>query len=189
MTKTKLKAYTDLKYFSFSKYNIVLCILIFLVFLISIKKYFKIDENLSFFLIVLTFFYFTFTLISTHFRTEHINGKYFGELFFKNNEITIGENKYLIKDIQKIEITNLDIKGKYIIRVGRTFSPKKSNGIKNNLKIFLIDGATKEVNFLQTKDQQVKVFKEEFISYYEQKIISWQNLTWIVDVEKENITT
>lgn len=124
--------------------------------------------------------------LSSPLRYERLKGSFKGNLRFDKDYISIDETKYNISEIKKIEIDNLDIRGKWV-NMTLDFEPKRSNGVKNFIKLYLKTGDIIEINFLQTKNHNVKTCKEEFISYYDQNKISWNNLGWVVDVKKENI--
>lgn len=146
----------------------------------------KIIEQAGTFFALSILFIAMLLLITSPFRYERLNGFINGDLIFSKDYILVEKTKYNIIDVSKIEINNLDIRGKWTNML-LDFEPKKSNGVKNFIRLYLKNGKIIEVYFLQTKTQNVKTCKEEFISYYDQNKISWNNLSWVIDLKKENI--
>ena len=130
-------------------------------------------ELLSFVLVAITFIYFIIYLIYINFSHETENGKYSGYLIIENEKITCDQKKYLINEIEKISILEAYYRGKFN---GKTLSlePKRSNGLKNYIEIYTNNKIDKYY-FLQTKKENIKMFRNEIKVYYEKGLIGKQN--------------
>ena len=132
-------------------------------------------------LVVITFVYLTFLMIANFFRYEHINGKLHGFLVLEKDRLNIDRKAYELNEIDKIEISNVDIKGRFDNFVIE-FKPRLSNGVKNYLKILLNSGETVCCYFQQTKNSMIKNNKDELINYYLNGKLSWLSLLGILEM-------
>jgi hypothetical protein len=131
-------------------------------------------ESISILLATITFLYTIIFLISNLFRYERLYGHLKGTLVFEKDKIVFGEITYNLTEINKIEISNFDCKGK-IVNASLEFKPKKSNGVKNYVKLYLKNGTSAQCNFLQTESEKIQIFKDEFKTYYRFNLIERQN--------------
>jgi DUF971 family protein len=74
---------------------------------------------------------------------------------------------------EKISILNYSIRGKFNGNIS-ALNPKKSNGLKNYIEIHHKNQIYK-YHFLQTKTENMKMFKDELRMYYEKGILGKQN--------------
>ncbi len=79
----------------------------------------------------------------------------------------------MINDIEKISILNYSIRGKFNGNIS-ALNPKKSNGLKNYIEI-ICNNKINKYYFLQTKTENIKIFKSELKTYFEKGLIGEQN--------------
>jgi len=175
----KLQIYVKDKGFRIGIEYIIMFTLLFCIF----SSYFinsfnevknELIELIGILLIVVTFPYLVIFMIANFFRYERLYGKLEGYLIFENDKIIFDKIFYNISDIEKIEILNWDIKGD-IVNVLFEFKPKKSNGVKNYVKLYLKNGKVETCYFLLTKSEKIQIFKEEFKVYFRKNLIKRQN--------------
>jgi len=175
----KLKIFYPKKTISFHGTTLVLLILVALISVIHLSKKifpenFENLDLLNVLMIVVTFIYFIFYLIYTNlFRYEIENGTYSGYLIIENDKIICDKKTFLINDIQKISIENYYYCGKQNGNISALL-PKKSNGLKNYIEISYKNQIDKYY-FLQTKNENIRMFTDELKSYYEKGLIGKQN--------------
>jgi len=180
----KLKIFYPKNSIKINKPTIIMLSLVASIVLIHFsKKIFPENlENLdllSFAVVVFTFFYFVFYLIYISFSHETENGNYSGYLIIENDKITCDKKTYLINEIEKISILEIYYRGKFNGKI-MALEPKKSNGLKNYIEISTYNKIDKYY-FLQTKDENVKMFRNELKFYYERGFIGKQNFENIMN--------
>ncbi len=123
-------------------------------------------------------------------RYENPNGKFIGSFDLQKEEIRI-LNRYLkLNEIENVEFIAHDVKGLKGYYTDVIFSPRKSAGVKNTIKIKLLNGETLEYNFLQQRGQRISDNKALLIEYYTKKKMTWfglNNLISLSATEKEEI--
>ncbi|WNW02757.1 hypothetical protein RRF68_04940 [Tenacibaculum sp. HL-MS23] len=125
-------------------------------------------------------------LISTFFRYEREIGKYCGRISFYENHINIENKDYDLGEIQKLEFfSTFDIKGDFTNYL-LDFTPHLSNGLNNSFILTLKNGNKIEYNFLQTKSEQLKYYKDVLTNYHKNGIISCLELLNILKIEDYN---
>lgn len=167
----KLKIFYPKNSISFDKTTIILLVLIALLLVLHfLKKIYPEDlEDLDVLFILLTFFYFIFHLINNFFRQEHVNGTFSGYLIIENDKIICDKKTYLIIDIDKINIFDESYQGQFNGKV-RSLEAKRSNGLDNIIEIYY-NNKMDTYNFLQTKTENIKIFKNELRVYVEKGLI------------------
>jgi hypothetical protein len=155
-------------------FKIFTVLLILLIFSFFFKTY-------TILLSIIFFLYFIFYQISNFFRTEHINGTLEGVLELKIDSINIKENKYLLDEINKIEINNNDTLGDFI-SYQISFNPLFSNGTDNFIKLTLNTGAKIIFYFQQTKNEKINFNRKQLINYYKKDKISWLALLDLLEI-------
>ncbi|WP_288995114.1 hypothetical protein [uncultured Polaribacter sp.] len=134
-------------------------------------------------ILILGVIYIIGLMISTFFRYEREIGEYDGKLTFWKKQIEIGNDKYNLEQIERIEFINAyDIKGMFVNSM-LEFSPHLSNGLDNQFLLTLKSGEKIKCNFLQTESEKIEFFNETFIYYHKRGIISWLHLLEILKIE------
>jgi uncharacterized membrane protein len=175
----KLKIFYPDNSIKIHKSTKVLFILISLVLItyFSKKMFPQNIENLELLYFVMVVIFTVYCLIYVIninlFRYETENGTYSGYLIIDTEKIICGENTYLINDIEKISILNYSIRGKFNGNIS-ALNPKKSNGLKNYIEI-ICNNKINKYYFLQTKTENIKIFKSELKTYFEKGLIGEQN--------------
>jgi hypothetical protein len=122
-------------------------------------------------------------MISTFFRYEREIGEYRGRITFYENRVEIENNVYELEEIKKLEFfSNFDVKGNFTNNL-LEFTPHLSNGLNNRFILTLKSGKQIEYNFLQTKSEQLKFYKDVLTNYHKNGIISWLELLNILNIE------
>lgn len=85
-------------------------------------------------------------------------GKFEGTLEIKNDGVSLNDRFISLQEIEKIRIIGNDIQGDF-----RGFV---SRGTENQIFIRTINGEELTAAFEQTKDKQLKTFREELTSWY-----------------------
>lgn len=167
----KLKIFYPKNSISFHKTTIILMVLVALLVVIHYyrKTYPEGLDDLHFLSIVFTFFYSIFYIINNFFRQENINGTFSGYLIIENDKIICDKKTYLINDIDKINIYEESYQGQFNGKV-RSLEAKRSNGLNNSIEISQNNNID-TYNFLQTKTENIKIFKNELRSYVEKGLI------------------
>lgn len=167
----KLKIFYPKNSISFDKTTIILLVLLALLFVLHfLKKIYPEDlDDLYVLLIVFTFFYFIFHLINDFFRQELVNGTFSGYLIIENDKIICDKKTYLINDIDKINIYDESYQGQFNGKL-RSLEAKRSNGLDNIIKISQ-NNTIDTYNFLQTKTENIKIFKNELRGYVEKGLL------------------
>lgn len=181
----KLKIFYPKNTISFHKTTLVLFFLVTLISLVHFSKKifpenFENIDLLNVFLIVVTFLYFIFYLIYTNlFRYELENGNYSGYLTIENDKIICDSKTYLINEIEKVNILHYYYRGQSNSKISALES-KRSNGLKNYIEITTKNKIDKYY-FLQTKKENIKMFRKEIKEYYEKGKIGKQNFENIMN--------
>ena len=179
-TDQYLQIFIKQKTFPISNENIVLIILLTL----SATSYYiynlnnienAIFESLGVIFTLITFIYFVILIISLLFRHERLEGKLEGHLIFEKDRIHIGNSSFNILEIKEIIIENWYVKGYPVNIITPTLKPKKSNGVKNYVKLYLENETVVTCYFLQTKTDKIQKFSKVFKSYYNLGLLSEQN--------------
>lgn len=119
---------------------------------------------------------FVFTIYS-HFSYEELLGYFGGKILFKENMIKIKDKEISIEDIKKIEFSDWDYLGRRSVahEYGRgsnvDIDGVLSQGVKNELLLIKNNGEKIEVNFLQTKENQLREMEPLLIHYCQKGII------------------
>ena len=190
----KLNIYIKYNKIKVRKIDIILYSLISIVVIIYNSNYLFYNnkneslETLGFLSILITFPYFIFFLIYNSFRYEKINGDLSKELVFENEKIIVGDEIYYLNEIEKIQIYNSDIKGQ-LVNATLPLFPHLSNGLKNYVELHFIDGKQMKIYFLQTENEKIEIFENEFNSYYKNNKMSSQNLSNLIDIKSQNNMT
>ena len=182
-----LQIFVNQKTFPISNENLIF---IFLIALTSLNYYIynsskienKIFESLGVIFTLITFIYFIILIISNLFRHERLRGKLSGRLIFEKDKIHFGCDTYNIRDIKEIVIENWYVKGDIVNVITPTLKPKKSNGVKNYVKLYLKNGTIETCYFLQTKTDRIQKFSKVFKSYFNLGIINEQNYINITEI-------
>ena len=188
MNPRKLSLFREKKGINISPENIVAISWTALIFLIYYLKHsFEFDfKGIEIGILLLGAFYIIGLLISTYFRYEREIGEYCGRISFYENRINIENNDFHLEEIQKLEFfSTYDVKGdftNYLLE----FTPHLSNGLNNSFILTLKNGKQIEYNFLQTKSEQIKYYKEVLTNYHKKGIISWLELLNILKIEDYN---
>jgi hypothetical protein len=180
----KLKIFYPKNSIKINKPTIIMLSLVGLIVLIHFSKKifpenFENLDLLSFAVVVLTFFYFIFYLIYINLSHETENGNYSGYLIIENDKITCDKKAYLINEIEKIIILEFYYRGKFNGKI-MALAPKRSNGLKNYIEIFTNNKIDKYY-FLQTKEENIKMFRNELKFYYERGLIGKKNFENIIN--------
>lgn len=183
--KKKLRIYTPNNSFKVDKRLLALFLFWSFVFLIySTKSKFPSNEEnlelLGFVFIIITFLYSLYFMISNFFICETTNGEYSGNLIIDSEKITCNLDVYTIHEIEKISILSDYFQGKFNGNT-RAWERKKSNGVKNYIKIYKKDGECKKYFFLQTKTENIKMFSDDLKTYYRFGKLGEQNYKNIFD--------
>ena len=178
MPPRKLTLFREKKGIYISPENIVAISWTVLIFLIYYLKHsfgynFKGIETG---ILILGTIYIIGLLISNFFRYEKEIGKYCGRISFYKNHINIENKDYDLEEIQKMEFfSTFDIKGDFTNYL-LDFTPHLSNGLNNSFILTLKNGKQIEYNFLQTKSEQIKYYKDVLTNYHKKGIINWLEL-------------
>ncbi len=152
-------------------------IIFLLIVLLMIYFGFSNNENLYLFWIFLSLV--LLMSYNNHFKYEEKIGKFDGELIFLTNGIKIKNKEYNLEKIQKIEFISYDIEG--YRRSPR--SAQLSNGLDNEIKIFLKDKQILKYNFQQTEKHKIKYLKDILIHYHKEKVLSWLGLIDALNIQ------
>ncbi|APG64185.1 hypothetical protein LPB136_01850 [Tenacibaculum todarodis] len=188
MNPRKLTLFKEKKGIYISLENIIAISWAALIFLIYyLKQSYDFDfKGIETGILVLGTIYIIGLLISTFFRYESEVGEYCGRIIFHENHINIENNDYYLEEIQKLEFfSTFDVKGdftNYLLE----FTPHLSNGLSNSFILTLKNGKQIEYNFLQTKSEQIKYYKDVLTNYYKKGIISWLELLNTLNIEDYN---
>ena len=122
---------------------------------------------------ILMVIYWIFYAINNYFRHEYAKGHFEGFLIIENDKIICNEKVYSIGNIEKISILHWYFRGKFNGNIS-AFSAKKENGLKNYIEI-TSNNKTERYYFLQTKTENIKMFKDEIRTYYRFGKLNEQN--------------
>lgn len=149
-----------------------------------LKEYYRVNfNNCETAVLIFIQVYVISLVISNLFRYKREIGTYTGMLIFLKDRIKVGKKTYHLKDIKKLEFTKADdIKGMFVNSMS-SFSPKISNGTDNECVVLLQNGDKIKCNFSQTKKQNLELFKDVLIHYYQKGIISWLHLLEVLRIE------
>jgi hypothetical protein len=188
MNPRRLTLFKEKKGIYISPENIIASSWVGIIFLLYYLKHtFGFDfKGIETGILILGTIYIIGLLISTFFRYEREIGEFYGRISFYKNHINIENKDYNIEEIQKLEFfSTYDIKGdftNYLLE----FTPHLSNGLNNSFVLTLKNGKQIEYNFLQTKSEQIKYYKEVLTNYHKNGIISWLELLNILNIEDYN---
>jgi hypothetical protein len=188
MNPRRLSIFEKKKGIYISPENIVAIFWTALIFLIYyLKESFEFNfKGFETGILILGAIYVIGLMISTFFRFEPEIGEYRGRISLYENRITIENNEYSLEEIQKLEFfSTFDIKGDFTNNLLQ-FTPHLSNGLDNSFILTLKSGKKIEYNFLQTKSEQLKYYKDVLTNYYKNGIISWLELLNILNIENYN---
>jgi hypothetical protein len=188
MNPRRLSIFEKKKGIYISPENIVAIFWTALIFLIYyLKESFEFNfKGFETGILILGAIYVIGLIISTFFRFEPEIGAYRGRISLYENRITIENNEYSLEEIQKLEFfSTFDIKGDFTNNLLQ-FTPHLSNGLDNSFILTLKSGKKIEYNFLQTKSEQLKYYKDVLTNYYKNGIISWLELLNILNIENYN---
>ena len=163
----------------------IMLILIALVIFLEISKSYSIgykDElgALAFVAIVATFLYFLYFIISNFFAYESTPGFFRGFLVITDEKIICDDRVFTFDEIENVAILNNWFRGNHTYNI-QPLEPKKSNGVKNYIKITLKSGEVKKYFFLQTQTENLMMFASELRNYYRFGKLNEQNYKNIID--------
>jgi len=116
-------------------------------------------------------------------KYKTLKGKLISELEFQKDKIVIDKIGYQLNDIKKISIENtFDYKGRYTYSKGN-FDGSLSNGIENELLIYLNDDEKIQVNFQQVNEDDILNEREILIHYSNRGKLHYLNLLKILRIE------
>lgn len=185
MTDKRLKIYYPSFSIKLDSRQLTLLILIALVVILhfaksTIARYAEELDSLSVLSVVITFIYFIYFIISNLFAYESMAGFFSGYLIIENDKIVCDDKIYLFDEISKVAILNDYFKGNFNYNI-RALEPKKSNGVKNYIEIYLKTGEVVKYFFLQTQSENLKIFSEELRTYYRFGKLNEQNYKNIIN--------
>jgi hypothetical protein len=181
----KLQIFYPNNTISFHKTTLVLMFLVVLITIIHLSKKvfpenFENLDLLNVLLIVITFIYFVIYLIYTNlFRYELENGIYCGNIIIENDKIICDKKTYYINEIEKVSILHCYYRGQLNGKTSALES-KRSNGLKNYIEI-TVKNKIDKYYFLQTKNENIKIFRNEIKEYYQKGLIGKQNFENIMN--------
>lgn len=101
---------------------------------------------------------------------EQLKGKLDGKLIFEKEKITIDNEVFWTKDLQYVEITQNNYKGKYIPRNGA--DGMFSQGCNNTLKIRLSNHQEKRILFQIKEPRELLQISNQLNCYIEQRLMT-----------------
>ncbi|NJB84222.1 hypothetical protein [Wenyingzhuangia aestuarii] len=174
------------KIFTLVKNNIFnIDLIISLSFIVSISLVFLINKKNEFYYLSIIFLIINLITIITislinNFRYQKLNGKFDGELIFLEDKIILDKTTILISDIKNIYIHIEDYKGKYLWR--KTLKPKLQQGVKNFIKIELLNENTIVKYFLQNEKNEIIKISNILEKYYLNKKIHFLHLIELLGI-------
>lgn len=134
-------------------------------------------------ILILGIIYIIGLMISTFFRYEREIGTYCGQIVFYENRMKIENKNYHLGEIRELEFfSTSDVRGDFT-NYHWEFKPHLSNGLDNCFVLKLKNGNKIEYNFLQTKSEKVKYYKDVLTNYHKRGIISWLELLRVLDID------
>lgn len=116
-------------------------------------------------------------------KYKTLKGKLISELEFQKDKIVIDKIGYQLNDIKKISIENtFDYKGRYTYSKGN-FDGSLSNGLENELLIYLNNDEKIQVNFQQVNEDDILNEREILIHYSNRGKLHYLNLLKILRIE------
>lgn len=181
-TKDKKFHLTDNKIYSF---GFILLIPLF------IRMFIFKNQNFSILEIGLLWFSLGILIISlflnltSFFRYVPLEGKLEGELILNEKEIIIDKTTLNIENIKNLKITNDDFYDFVAPYRSYFILGRKSNGVNNEIKIFLKNGKEYVINYQQDDNHDMQNSKELLKHYYSKGIIELENLLYVLAIVDE----
>lgn len=142
----------------------------------------KILESIGLLILAITGLTYLFFGIYSFSEKEKLNGSFRGNIDFSPDSITVGSEKFLLKEIVKMEFSVGDYKGKQLIS-RFSVSPKVSNGVYNPLNLKLKDNSEKKFYFqLNYENEFQKKMRDLLIYYHLQEKISFLALIQYIGI-------
>ena len=112
-----------------------------------------------------------------------LKGELISELVFQKDKILIDDTGYHLDNIKKISIENtFDYKGRYTYSKGN-FDGSLSNGVENELLIYLNNDEKIQVNFQQVNEDDILNEREILIHYSNRGKLHYLNLLKILQIQ------
>lgn len=142
----------------------------------------KVLEKIGLFTLVISGLAYFFLGFYSFSEKEKLNGNFKGSIDFCPDSISVGSEKFLLKEIVKIEISEGDYNGKKHISNFSVY-PKVSNGVGNSLKLSMKDDSEKTFNFqLNYENEFQKKMRNLLISYHLQDKITFLALIQYIGI-------
>ena len=134
---------------------------------------------------IYSIFFLLFTLqIISHFRRKTLQGEIVGIIEFKKDNIQVGNTKYHLNQISKLDFKVDDYYDQYISSGRGDLNPKLSTGTDNFCKIEFKDGSKKVIYFQIKFENDFNKLKELLVEYYSQEKISWLKLLELLKIDR-----
>lgn len=149
-------------------FGVMMIIFIFIYFI-------SFDNEILWFVLGLIWLIFCFIFwglkLTSFVRKEPLLGRFDGEIIFKTDLINVKGQEINLDEIVKIEIYDDDYKGKSLYKGRYNVDGCLSQGVGNLLFVKMKSGKEVEVNFLQTKENQIREMEPLLIHYCQKGII------------------
>ena len=126
-----------------------------------------------------------FLSLTSFFRYVPLEGKIDGKLILKEKEIIIDKTIINIENIKNLKITNDDFYDFVLPYRSYIILGRKSNGVHNEIRIFLKNGKDYVVKYQQDNNHDMQNSKELLKHYYSKGIIELENLLYVLGIVDE----
>jgi hypothetical protein len=185
--KQTLFIFEHKKGFFITTESLVLILLTGIVFLLG---YLQQTDNFDFgnwfaYIAIIWIIYLVGYMIHNFFSQQRKNGEFNGKLELDVDTITINGAKFELNEISKILIRSTDYEGQFLPNQF-ALARNSSNGLNNEMILYLVNGKEIKCHFLQTKGQRIKNYKNLLINYHLKEKLSWLHLLDVLEMKDYN---
>lgn len=118
--------------------------------------------------------------VTMHSSYETLKGFIHGEIRLKSLEIIFEEKRIPITDIRKLTFNFFDREGQQThTSIFKSINGQLSNGVKNSITIYFIDGSERRIFIQRKKSDDVAIIRPLLVEYCKRGIITFHDLASI----------
>ncbi|MBA5792737.1 hypothetical protein H1R17_01705 [Flavobacterium sp. xlx-214] len=170
LTMVKVSEKPKNKFYAFMEMKAIALALLLLIVIMALVDYAPDFVIKGLFLIVLLILLFRmfYVKIGNFFRSENIEYNTIGKIHFRDDCIEVNNEKRLLSEINRIDISNYDFVDKYIPSQD---NPMHSLGISNFITITYKDNSVETIQFMQENENHLMWFRNELMHYHNLQLI------------------